>query len=333
MTTPTTEADYPPISKDLQTPQTLETPLFSITPMHALALNNIYTPSFPSSSPLFIPKTPHCTTSKYPPKHCKKLGKRHCAPVLRPWTGEREVDMGVENYTTDPLGLVPGKKIEAYGLVPRHIQEEDIFPKTMARRREFEENSLYPSFGSIATEEYIHYIKRGGRCIASRDSGEIVQDTKVCVEPGLFHSDTVTKEDFPSPFRDLGNNMFELWFMRNVLDLGVGEDEAKIRLGQLLERTRVLPKEREEEEGEDSNKGQRLVSKVLEKIGKGYEQYKERRRGVERCRREKKHKRCVEMEDENRMREMLKMVDEKIKNERQQVSAQQGMLQRFLWWR
>jgi hypothetical protein len=329
MTIKNPEADHSPFFKDLQTPGTIETPLFSITPMHALALNNIYKFQFTDERTLFIPKDPHCTTSTHPPKHCKKLGKCHCAPVLRSWTGEREVDMGAENYTTDPHGLVPSKKIEPHGLVPRHAQEEDAFPKTMIRRRAYEEGKLYPAFGSIDYEEYLHYIKRRGR---RSSTGEMASPaTKVRVKTELFHSDTVTKEDFPSPFCELGNKSFEFWFMRNVLDLGVKENEAKMRLGQVMERTRVVLKERDEEAKKDE--GQSLVRKVLEKIGEGYEKYKEKRRWMERSRWDKKHAHWVEMEDENRRREVVKSVAEKIRNERQQLTTQQGWLQRFLWWR
>jgi hypothetical protein len=328
MTIKTPETRHSPVSKDLQTPGTIEPPLFSITPTQALALNNIYKSQFADERTLFIPKDPHCTTSTHPPKHCKKLGKRHCAPVLRPWTGEREVDMGAENYTTDLLGLLPSKKIEPHGLVPRHAQEEDAFPKTMIRRRAYEEGKLHPAFGSIDYEEYLHYIKRRRR---RSSTGEMAPPaTKVRVKTELFHSDIVTKEDFPSPFCELGNKSFELWFMRNVLELGVGQDEAMMRLGQLLERTRVLLKEREEAGA--GEKKESLVRKVLGKIGEGYEKYKEKRRWMERSRREKKHAHWVEMEDENRRRKMVKRVDEKIKSERQQ-GTQQGLLQRFLWWR
>jgi hypothetical protein len=313
--------DHPPIKKGLSTNQVLETPLFSITPIHALALNNIHKSRFADQKELFISKEPICKTSQLPPKCCKRLGKRHCPPVpkLR-WRGERKINMG-EHYTTDPRGIMLGRKMESHGLEPRYIQEENAWPRTMVNRRKEEEEKTYPQFGDTLTGEYLKCFRRR---LGLKVMPSIIAPTGI---GQVFNNGMVVKEDFPRPFRDLGDTRFETWFVRELGLMGVGEEWARMRLKQVIERTRLAKKE--EKEGQKSE-GKSLVRKVFEKTREGYEKYKVKRRWLEQGRPEKKHAHWVELEEENRRRDVAKRVAEKIRKKRQE-GMHRGVLQRVFW--
>jgi hypothetical protein len=312
--------EHTPVKAGISTTHVLKTPLFSITPTRALALNNIYKSQFADQRKLFVPKGPIYTTSRLPPKCCKMLRKRHCPPVPKlQWRGEREVNMG-EHYTTDTRGIIPGRKLESHGLEPRDMQEENAWPRKMVKRRKEDEEKVYPQYGDTHTDQYLKTFKRrfGPKVMPS-----IIVPTGI---EKVFNNGTVMIEDFPSPFRDLGSKRFEMWFIRELGLMGVGEEWAGMRLKQVLER---MKKEKEEEEQEEAIS---LVRKAFEKIEIRYEKYKVRRRRLEQCRREKKHKHWVEMEEKNRKRDVAKWVTEKIKKERQQ-GMQKGVPQKLCRWR
>jgi hypothetical protein len=148
----------------------------------------------------------------------------------------------------------------------------------------------------------------------------------------IFHSCGGTKADFPAPFRDLNPYLFRLWFIRNLKLLGIKEDFARLRLAQVLERA----KEEEEDllglqisktASEMSYKCRRQATKLMYRIETRYEQ---RKRHLERCRRTKKHEHWVELEEQNRRRDELRQIIERLASNGQK-GARAGLVRRLLW--
>ncbi|RYO65484.1 hypothetical protein AA0116_g2770 [Alternaria tenuissima] len=124
----------------------LVTPEFSISPLHAKALSNIYSSI---TTDLFTPRDPEWTTSPLSPSICAERGKRHYRRTNVPrYRSSREVNMGA-HYTTDSRGLLPGERLqsmgcEKYGAVGRggvgaweaECEAMDVLWRTQEKRRE-----------------------------------------------------------------------------------------------------------------------------------------------------------------------------------------------------
>jgi hypothetical protein len=199
----------------------LVTPEFSISPLHAKALSNVYSSI---TTDLFTPRDPEWTTSPLSPSICAERGKRHYRRTnVQRYRSSREVNMGA-HYTTDFRGLLPGKRLQS------SRQEE------MSIHKYF---SLYPQSGGLLLEGKTKHAKAASPSFSSRPvqkkpilKGGLVQEISL-----IFYDTKVMKDDFPAPFCDLPDHRFVQWVVRNMELLGVGAWEAECEAMDVLWRT------------------------------------------------------------------------------------------------
>jgi hypothetical protein len=224
----------------------LESPEFSISPCHALALSNIYTPI---SKTLFISKPSEWKTSPLSPQSCKENGKRHYQrPQYPHWRGEKSINMG-KNYTRDPRGLLPGKKIEPKGLQEMPFQDPHTFPRLLVKNTEYRDGAIYPQFGDFRIDMYIRgrepgvpigpYIKGNAHRKPIKGAGLVQEMRYILCNPHI------TKDGFPAPFCELPDDLFRAWFVQNMGLVGWGVCEAEREVERVLKRTGDKEKEKE----------------------------------------------------------------------------------------
>ncbi|CAN9166680.1 unnamed protein product [Alternaria alternata] len=118
----------------------LVTPEFSISPLHAKALSNIYSSI---TTDLFTPRDPEWTTSPLSPSICAERGKRHYRRTNVPrYRSSREVNMGA-HYTTDSRGLLPGERLQSSTQEEtREKRREEMLRKEMEKKRNVENETV-----------------------------------------------------------------------------------------------------------------------------------------------------------------------------------------------
>ncbi|KAL1801629.1 hypothetical protein ACET3X_001971 [Alternaria dauci] len=223
----------------------LFTPEFSISPMHALALSNIFSPIIQD---LFVPREPKWRTSPLPPSICTQRGKRHYRSTHIPrYQGSKEVNMGAY-YTTDPRGLLPGKSLETNRLEELYIKQNP---------------SLYPQSGDLVLGRKAKCAKAASSSFSSPPvqrkpilGGGIVQEIG-----RILYDGRVMKDDFPAPFCDLPDHTFVQWVVRNMGLLAVGAWEAECEAMDVLWRTKE--KKREETLQEEMAKERAVEDEIM----------------------------------------------------------------------
>ncbi|KAF7673644.1 hypothetical protein GT037_008259 [Alternaria burnsii] len=217
----------------------LVTPEFSISPLHAKALSNIYSSI---TTELFTPRDPEWTTSPLSPSICAERGKRHYHRANVPrYRSSREVNMGA-HYTTDRKGLLPGERLQS-------SRQEEIWIQNSP--------SLYPQSGDLLLEGKTKRTKAASSSFSSRPvqkkpilKGGLAQEINL-----IFYDTKVIKDDFPAPFCDLPDHTFVQWVVRNMEILGVGAWEAECEAMDVLWRTKEKKKNVENETVEEDGQG------------------------------------------------------------------------------
>ncbi|KAG9189054.1 hypothetical protein G6011_05922 [Alternaria panax] len=224
----------------------LVVPKFSISPLYAQALSNIYA-SF--AADLFIPHDPKWTASPMSPSARTEYNSwNHCRTYIPRYQSEREINMG-DRYTTDPRGLLPGERL---------------------RQSELEDHSgnkaLYPQSGDLALDGEVKRAKAASSSSSCSSSStqhvqrkpilkcDLVQEISL-----ILYNTKVTKEKFPTPFCELPDDRFVEWVVRNLGLLGMGAWEVECEAMDVLWRTKE--KRREERAVEDK---QRTAENVKE---------------------------------------------------------------------
>ncbi|CAN9082107.1 unnamed protein product [Alternaria alternata] len=202
----------------------LVTPEFSISPLHAKALSNIYSSI---TTDLFTPRDPEWTTSPLSPSICAERGKRHYRRTNVPrYRSSREVNMGA-HYTTDSRGLLPGERLQS------STQEETRVHKSP---------SLYPQSGDLLLGGKTKHARAASPPFSSRPiqkkpilKGGLVQEISL-----IFYDTKVMKDDFPAPFCDLPDHRTQ-------------EKRREEMLRKEMEKKRNVENETVEEDGQRAN--------------------------------------------------------------------------------
>ncbi|KAF1834355.1 hypothetical protein BDW02DRAFT_579661 [Decorospora gaudefroyi] len=221
---PAPRPQQPPPLTGLPHTHALQTPPFSTTPTHALALSNIYRPTT-QGPPLFVPRDPSCKSSSLAPEICISNKKRHYVARPRAWTGEREIDMGEMWYTMDGRGLLLGRGMEERrGTVANTMETEPepdssnpqsgnlVALKAEKEKKRRKRNSSTVTHTTNMSSHHHHQQQETPSSsplqLITRTPPPAGFDPEILL---IFHSSTITQSDFAAPFRSLHTHLFALW--------------------------------------------------------------------------------------------------------------------------
>lgn len=175
-----------PSKTGLPTTRRLYTPNFSITPLHAEALSNIYAPI---TKDLFLSKPPSWKTDSVasPPK---RQGEKH--PYKDP-----------AYYTLNPRGIIPSKKLEARGLVEMPFQASSTFPRLLIKKTEYRDGPIYPQFGDFRIDKLVRYeksnVSASSSSIGAPHARKPIQGAGLVPEMiNILSNPHIRKEQFPA---------------------------------------------------------------------------------------------------------------------------------------
>jgi hypothetical protein len=304
-------------------------PEFSITPLHAHALSNIYANI---SKDLFISKSPK-------PMRPRSIRSEN---YHSRWQNPTSIAMASKPSTTSPHNLLATKKLEASCLSEMPFQHPLTFPRLQIKKTTYTDGPVYPQYGDFRIDKLIKYEKTG---VPASSSSIGAHTPRKPIKGGglvseilhILPSPHITKEQFPQPFCELPDEQFVAWCVRNMKMVGWEEWAAETEALGVLRRTEEVRVSGEwtvvdvGERVEREESGCGLVAEMRARLERIERRRKmERREGRIRRARERK-KRVEQLRDET---DSESMEDESVKKEEWPVKhGKMTWLKKLFWWR